>query len=76
MMDLKGAGVTSQSQLANVAQNKAADIDTQKRVANAPPVQKQTFAADKRSPELQAKMKQAGYREGVEFHSNFLGMKI
>lgn len=76
MMDLKGAGVTSQSQLANVAQNKAADLATQKATALAPPVQKQTFAADKRSPELQAKMKRAGYREGVEFRSNFLGIDL
>ena len=39
-------------------------------------IQKPTFAADKRTPAQIAKMKQAGFREEVEFHSNFLGRKI
>jgi predicted flap endonuclease-1-like 5' DNA nuclease len=76
MMNLKGAGVQNFSQLANMANKGAADLATQKAVANQPPIQKQTFAADKRTPAQIAKMKQAGFREEVEFRSRFLNMDI
>ena len=75
MMDLKGAGVNDPSQLANLQKTGAANLAAQKGAANMN-IQKPTFAADKRTPAQIAKMKQAGFREDVEFHSNFLGMKI
>jgi len=75
MMDLRGAGVSDPSQLANLQKTGAANLAAQKGAANMN-IQKPTFAADKRTPAQIAKMKQAGFREDVEFHSNFLGHKI
>jgi len=75
MMDLKGAGVSNASQLANLQKTGAANLAAEKGAANMN-IQKPTFAADKRTPAQIAKMKQAGFREEVEFHSNFLGRKI